>query len=105
MKRYAQIDNGKVYGIFEYEKLPEFAPDIVMIDITGRSDIEAGMFYDGEFHDTDPSKTPEILLQEAKAKRKAELREEFINDALSAKFIAIEAAPNETAVKAVKLKG
>jgi len=34
MRKYAQIVNNKVYGIFNYEKLPKFAPNIVMIDIT-----------------------------------------------------------------------
>ena len=33
MSKYAQIVNGKVHGIFEYNKLPAFAPNIVMINI------------------------------------------------------------------------
>jgi len=34
MKKYAQIVNNKVHGIFEYKVLPEFDNTIVMIDVT-----------------------------------------------------------------------
>jgi len=47
MKTYAQIVDNKVYGIFNYEVLPQFHKDIVMIDITGRTDVFVGMEYDG----------------------------------------------------------
>jgi len=47
MKTYAQIIDNKVYGIFNYEVLPQFHKDIVMIDITGRTDVVVGMEYDG----------------------------------------------------------
>ena len=47
MKTYAQIVDNKVYGIFNYEVLPPFHKDIVMIDITDRTDINVGMDYDG----------------------------------------------------------
>lgn len=30
--KYAQIRNSKVFGIFEYDLLPKFAPNIVMVE-------------------------------------------------------------------------
>ena len=47
MKKYAQIVNDKVHGIFIYEVLPLFSSEIVMIDITLIDNIEIGMGYDG----------------------------------------------------------
>lgn len=35
LKRFAQIQNGKVHWVFEAETCPEFAPYIVIVDITG----------------------------------------------------------------------
>ena len=34
MKKYAQIVNNKVHGLFDYEVLPEFDSTIVMVDVT-----------------------------------------------------------------------
>jgi len=48
MKKYAQIVNNKVHGIFDYEVLPEFDNTIVMIDVTNLTPIPSvGDIYDG----------------------------------------------------------
>ena len=48
MAKYAQIVNGKVHGVFEYTTLPEFAPNIVMVDVTDANPMpQAGWVYDG----------------------------------------------------------
>lgn len=48
--KYAQITNGVVHGVFEYDPLPELAPNIVMIPLAQGSPVQAGWMYsDGEF--------------------------------------------------------
>ncbi|MFJ8458416.1 hypothetical protein ACIQ57_04710 [Lysinibacillus xylanilyticus] len=50
--KFAQILYDKAHWIFEADKKPEFAPDIVLVDITGHDDIQEGWDYDaqtGEF--------------------------------------------------------
>ncbi|MFJ8261396.1 hypothetical protein ACIQ4I_05480 [Rummeliibacillus sp. NPDC094406] len=50
--KYAQIYEGKAHWIFEADKKPEFAPNIVLIDITGKDEIQEGWDYNvgtGEF--------------------------------------------------------
>lgn len=47
MKNYAQIVNGKVYGIFEYETLPEFDSSISMVELEKDSAVTVGLPYDG----------------------------------------------------------
>lgn len=44
--KFAQIYNNKVHWIFEAEVMPEFAPDIVIIDITEHPEIKEGWDYD-----------------------------------------------------------
>jgi len=59
MKRFAQIEYGKAHWVFEAEEKPEFAPNIVLIDITDRPEIQEGWSYDeatGEFTEPQPSK-------------------------------------------------
>jgi hypothetical protein len=47
--QYAQIVKGKVQGIFEYDPLPEFAPNIVMVSVQGVTpEPKAGWWYDGQ---------------------------------------------------------
>lgn len=48
MKRFAQVLHGKSHWIFEADEMPEFAPDIVLVDITGRDDIQEGWDYNSE---------------------------------------------------------
>ncbi len=48
MAKYAQIINGKVHGVFDYETLPEFASNIEMVSIDGVDpEPKAGWHYDG----------------------------------------------------------
>lgn len=48
MKRFAQILWDRAHWIFEADEMPEFAPDIVLVDITGRDDIQEGWNYNKE---------------------------------------------------------
>ena len=46
--KYAQINNGKVHGVFEYNPLPDFAPNIVMVSVDNVTpEPKAGWLYDG----------------------------------------------------------
>lgn len=58
MKKFAQIINSKIHWIFEADEKPEFAPDIVLVDLTGREDIQEGWFYNRETGDF----TPPVVL-------------------------------------------
>ena len=55
--KYAQIINGKVHGVFEYNPLPDFAPNIVMVLVDGLPfEPKAGWFYDGQdFSEPEPA--------------------------------------------------
>lgn len=69
MKKFAQIYQGKVYWIFEAEEVPDFAPNIVLIEITGREDIQEGWVFDGmDFSppDGEPEK-PEPTIEQITA--------------------------------------
>lgn len=46
MKKFVQIVDKKAYWIFDVEVDPVFAPNIVLVDITGRGDIQEGWDYD-----------------------------------------------------------
>lgn len=46
MKRFAQILYDKAHWIFEAGDKPEFAPDIVLVDITGNTEVQEGWDYD-----------------------------------------------------------
>lgn len=71
MKRFAQIYNEKAHWIFETEEKPEFAPDIILIDITDSkyNNVREGWNYNketGVFSEPikpDPV-TPEPTLEE-----------------------------------------
>jgi hypothetical protein len=52
---YAQIVSGKVHGVFEYDPLPEFAPNIVMVPLEGGSPVAAGWLYDGSVFTAPPA--------------------------------------------------
>lgn len=52
--RYAQVVGGVVHGIFEYDPLPEFAPNIVMVGLPADAHVQAGWLYDGEFSPPPP---------------------------------------------------
>jgi hypothetical protein len=47
--KYAQINNGKVQGVFEYDPLPEFASNILMVSVEEIAPIpQPGWSYDGQ---------------------------------------------------------
>ncbi|WP_054767336.1 hypothetical protein [Lysinibacillus parviboronicapiens] len=46
--RFAQILYDKAHWIFEADEKPEFAPNIVLVEITGRDDIQEGWDYNKE---------------------------------------------------------
>ena len=57
MKKFAQIENNKVHWIFEAEEKPEFAPNIILKEITGKEEIQEGWDYDfstNEFYKPKP---------------------------------------------------
>jgi len=58
--KYAQIINGKVHGVFDYDPLPDFAANIVMVladNVTPEP--QAGWFYDGQdFSEPEPAPAP-----------------------------------------------
>lgn len=43
--RFAQILYNKAHWIFEADEKPEFAPNIVLVDITGKNHIQEGWDY------------------------------------------------------------
>ncbi|MBL3729271.1 hypothetical protein JIN86_06615 [Lysinibacillus sp. HST-98] len=50
--RFAQILYNKAHWIFEADKKPDFAPNIILVDITGKNHIQEGWDYNnktGEF--------------------------------------------------------
>ncbi len=50
MSKFAQILQGKVHWIFETEETPEFASDIILVDITDNTHVQEGWIYNnGEF--------------------------------------------------------
>ena len=58
MTKYAQIVQNTVHGVFEYDPLPEFAPNIVMVELPDNSPVQGGWLYeDGEF--VEPQLTPD----------------------------------------------
>ncbi|MGH4125588.1 MAG: hypothetical protein ACREV6_21970 [Clostridium sp.] len=46
MKDFAQIYKSKVHWIFKAEVKPDFAPNIVLVEITGNAEIKEGWDYD-----------------------------------------------------------
>lgn len=44
--RFAQILYNKAHWIFESEKKPKFAPNIILVDITDKPDVQEGWDYD-----------------------------------------------------------
>lgn len=46
--KFAQILYDKAHWIFEADEKPTFAPNIILVDITGRDDIQEGWDYNSE---------------------------------------------------------
>lgn len=81
--RFAQILYDKAHWIFEADKKPEFAPSIVLVDISGRNDIREGWDYDtgtGEF-------TPPILFDPTPTEPKQTLEEMQAQTLLNTEYL------------------
>lgn len=66
--RFAQIQDNKAHWVFEANVKPEFAPNIVLVDITDKPAVQEGWKYvDGKFIDPTPT------LEELKEAKKAEI--------------------------------
>lgn len=46
--KFAQILYGKAHWIFDVDEKPKFASNIILVDITGNSDIQEGWDYNSE---------------------------------------------------------
>ncbi|WP_431808813.1 hypothetical protein [Lysinibacillus sphaericus] len=46
--KFAQILYNKAHWIFEADEKPEFAPNIVLVDITSKPDVQEGWDYNNE---------------------------------------------------------
>lgn len=60
--KFAQILYGKAHWIFEAKEKPEYAPNIVVVDITGQDHIQEGWDFNeitGEFTPPEPQPIPE----------------------------------------------
>jgi len=72
MKKFAQIVDNKVHGIFDYKILPEFDNTIVMIDITNLTTLpKSGDTYDGTNFIAPKPPTPPTLAENKTTKIKA----------------------------------
>lgn len=66
--RLAQIQNNKVHWVFEADQVPQFAPHIVLLDVTNSPQVQEGWGYvNGAFVDPVPT------FDELKAAKKAEI--------------------------------
>lgn len=72
MKKFAQIENSKAHWIFESEEKPDFAPNIVILDITGNDEVKEGWDYNDEtgefiepvYVDPEPEPLPDTTIEE-----------------------------------------
>jgi hypothetical protein len=73
--RFAQILNGRAHWVFESEEKPEFAPDIVLVEVG--PEVQEGWLWDGEVFSPaqSPSEPAEQTLEEVKIAKLAELAE------------------------------
>ena len=46
--KFAKILYDKAHWIFEVDEKPDFTPDIVLVDITGNSEIKKGWLYNAD---------------------------------------------------------
>lgn len=66
--KFAQIQNNRAHWVFEADAKPEFAPNIVLVDITDKPEVQEGWKYiDGKFIDPTPT------LNELKESKKSEI--------------------------------
>ncbi|MGY3186434.1 hypothetical protein [Lysinibacillus sp. TE18511] len=74
MKRYAQIQENKVFYIYEVEERPPFPDDVLLVDVTDKPEVKEGWDYDaktGEFTAPiiveSPPISPQPTLEEMQA--------------------------------------
>ena len=65
MYKFAQILNDKAHWIFECEEKPDFAPNIILVDITGNNEIQEGWDYNAETGEFAPPVIPEPIPVES----------------------------------------
>jgi hypothetical protein len=65
MKIFAQVQDERLHWKFEQEEFPEFAPDLVIVEITGSAPMpEEGWVFDGEaFLRPPPPSREEIIAR------------------------------------------
>lgn len=95
--RYAQIINGRVHGVFEYDTLPEFASNIVMILLAEGSPVQAGWMYDGEVFSN-----PEPMPEEPTERKITRLA--FLSRFSDAEAIALDLASIGSTVEAATIR-
>lgn len=73
--RYAQVLNGRAHWVFESEEKPDFAPDILLVEVG--PEVQEGWLWNGEsfIPPQGPSEPAEQTLEEAKTAKLAELAE------------------------------
>lgn len=65
MKVFAQVQDDRLHWRFEQEEQPEFAPDLIVIEITGASPMpQEGWRFDGsQFMPPPPPTTEEVIAR------------------------------------------
>jgi len=73
--RFAQILNGRAHWVFESDEKPEFAPNLVLVEVG--PEVQEGWPWDGENFSPpkEESEPAEPTLEEVKAEKLAELAE------------------------------
>lgn len=94
--KYAQIVQNIVHGVYEYDPLPPFAPNIVMIPLDTDSPVQPGWLYEGEEF-VEPQPAP--VESPTKITRLA-----FLSRFTDAEAIAIDLASFGTTVEAATLR-
>ncbi|MGH4122634.1 MAG: hypothetical protein ACREV6_06860 [Clostridium sp.] len=87
MKKFAQLVDGRAHWIFEAEAKPEFAPNIVLVEITGNEGIEEDWDYDEKTKTFSEHREP--IIVQAVDLTKVEMAELIIE--LSQKINELEA--------------
>lgn len=95
--KYAQIVQNTVHGVYEYDPLPQFAPNIVMIELPDDSPVQPGWLYDGEAF-TEPQLIPDVSPT-TKVTRLA-----FLSRFTDEEAVALDLASIGTTVEAATLR-